>query len=63
MGFSVLLAETLLLRQLLIAFSGNELAIGIILVNGLVLEALYGGSHWTPRSFGVLSCVACRGII
>jgi spermidine synthase len=40
MGFSGLVAEMLLLRELLIVFSGNELGIGIILANWLVLEAL-----------------------
>nr|MBC7245070.1 fused MFS/spermidine synthase [Chloroflexota bacterium] len=39
MGFSGLVAEVLLLRELLIVFSGNELGIGIILGNWLVLEA------------------------
>jgi spermidine synthase len=40
MGFSGLVAEILLLRELLIVFSGNELSIGIILANWLLLEAL-----------------------
>lgn len=40
MGFSGLVAEILLLRELLIVFSGNELTIGIILANWLVLEAV-----------------------
>ncbi len=39
MGFSGLVAEILLLRELLIVFSGNELGIGIILANWLILEA------------------------
>ena len=39
MGFSGLAAEILLLRELLIVFSGNELCIGIILANWLILEA------------------------
>ena len=38
-GFSGLVAEILLLRELLIVFSGNELCIGIILANWLILEA------------------------
>lgn len=38
MGFSGLVAEILLLRELLIVFSGNELCIGIILANWLILE-------------------------
>lgn len=40
MGISGLVAEILLLRELLIVFSGNELSIGIILANWLILEAL-----------------------
>ena len=40
MGFSGLVAEILLLRELLIVFSGNELSIGIILSNWLILEAM-----------------------
>lgn len=39
MGFSGLVAEILLLRELMIIFSGNELSIGIILANWLILEA------------------------
>ena len=42
-GFSALVAQILLLRELLIVFSGNELSIGIILANWLILGAL--GSH------------------
>jgi len=40
MGFSGLVAEILLLRELLIVFSGNELSIGIIFANWLILEAV-----------------------
>jgi spermidine synthase len=40
MGFSGLVAEILLLRELLIVFSGNELCIGIIMANWLILEAV-----------------------
>jgi len=39
MGFSGIIAQILLLRELLITFYGNELTIGIILANWLVLEA------------------------
>lgn len=39
MGFSGLVAEILLLRELLIVFSGNELSVGVILANWLILEA------------------------
>ena len=38
-GFSGLVAEILLLRELLLVFSGNELSIGIIMANWLILEA------------------------
>jgi len=36
MGFSGLVAEILLLRELLIVFSGNELSIGMIMANWLI---------------------------
>lgn len=39
MGFSGIVAQVLLLRDLLITFFGNELSIGIILANWLILEA------------------------
>ncbi len=39
MGFSGLVAQMLLLRELLVVFSGNELSIGIVLANWLILEA------------------------
>jgi spermidine synthase len=39
-GFSGLVAQILLLRELLIVFSGNELSIGIILANWLILGAI-----------------------
>jgi len=39
MGFSGIVAQVLLLRELLITFQGNELSIGIILANWLLLEA------------------------
>lgn len=39
MGFSGIVAQILLLRELLITFLGNELSIGIILANWLILEA------------------------
>ena len=39
MGVSGLVAQMLLLRELLIVFSGNELSIGLVLANWLILEA------------------------
>ena len=47
MGFSGLVAEILLLREFLIIFSGNELSIGVILANWLILEAF--GSFYLGR--------------
>ncbi|MBU0549570.1 MAG: spermine synthase [Candidatus Omnitrophica bacterium] len=38
-GFSGLIAQVVLLRELLIAFHGNELTVGIILANWVILEA------------------------
>ena len=46
-GFSGLVAQILLLRELLIVFSGNELGIGIILANWLILGAF--GSYVLGR--------------
>jgi len=40
MGFSGTVAQILLLREFLITFYGNELSIGIILANWLILEAI-----------------------
>ena len=40
MGFSGVVAQVLLLRELLIVFSGNELTIGVILANWLIIEAM-----------------------
>lgn len=39
MGFSGLIAEIFLLRELLVVFSGNELSIGLILANWMIIEA------------------------
>lgn len=39
MGFSGLVAEILLVRELLIVFAGNEFSIGIVLAHWLILEA------------------------
>lgn len=40
MGLSGIVAQILLLRELLVSFFGNELTIGIILANWLILEAV-----------------------
>ena len=39
MGVSGIIAQIILLRELLISFHGNELTLGIILANWLILEA------------------------
>ena len=39
-GFSGLIAQVLLLRELLVSFYGNELTVGVILANWVILEAL-----------------------
>ena len=49
MGFSGLVAQIVLLRELLIVFSGNELCIGIILANSLILEA-FGSFYLGKRA-------------
>lgn len=40
MGLSGIVSQMLLLRELLIVFSGNEMSIGVILANWLVMEAI-----------------------
>lgn len=47
MGISGITAQILLLRELLVVFQGNELSIGIILANWLILEA--AGSFFLGR--------------
>ena len=43
MGFTSLIVQILLVREFLISFYGNELIIGIILANWIILEALGSG--------------------
>jgi spermidine synthase len=40
MGFTSLVVQTLLIREFLIVFLGNELTVGLILANWIILEAL-----------------------
>jgi len=47
MGFTSIAVQVFLLREFLIAFQGNELSIGIILANWLLLEAI--GSYLIGR--------------
>ncbi|MBN1526936.1 MAG: hypothetical protein JW919_05095 [Candidatus Omnitrophica bacterium] len=43
MGFTSLVVQTLLIREFLITFYGNELTIGLILANWIILEAIGSG--------------------
>jgi spermidine synthase len=62
MGFSFAVTQSLLIREFLVAFFGNELSIGLILGNWLVLEAIGSGllgrlaDRWggKPSSFAAL---------
>jgi spermidine synthase len=47
MGFTSLVVQSLLIREFLITFYGNELTIGIILANWIILEAI--GSYAFSR--------------
>ena len=53
-GFASLIIEVLLIRELLVTFSGNELSIGIILANWLFLIAL--GSSVLGRFADKVKC-------
>jgi len=46
-GFSGAVAQIILLRELLVAFCGNELSVGAILGNWLILEAF--GAFWIGK--------------
>ncbi|MGC8873508.1 MAG: hypothetical protein ACP5SI_03545 [Chloroflexia bacterium] len=52
MGFSFTILQTVLVRELLVSFSGNELSIGLVLGAWLVLEAVGSGAAglWLKRS-------------
>jgi spermidine synthase len=71
MGFSGLVAEILLLRELLIVFSGNELCIGVILANWLILEAagslLFGRKAGRSKNgletYAVITVVFCLSLL
>lgn len=65
MGFSFTILQTVLVRELLVSFSGNELAIGLVLGAWLLLEALGSGaaglllrrSRLRPASYALLQLV------
>ena len=62
MGFSFAVTQSLLIREFLVVFFGNELSIGLILGNWLILEAIGSGLlgrladrwEWKPPSFAAL---------
>jgi len=62
MGFIFTVTQGLLIREMLVAFFGNELSIGLILGNWLILEAIGSGflgrlaDRWgnRPSSFATL---------
>ena len=65
MGFFAIAAQILLIRELLISFSGNELSIGIFLANWLLLEAAgsFSAAHLAKRiksAVAGFSTAACR---
>jgi len=65
MGFSFTIIQGMMIRELLVSFYGNELSIGLILGNWLVLEAvgsgligqLAGRYRATPVSYALLQFV------
>jgi spermidine synthase len=48
MGLSGIVGQMVLLRELLVSFYGNEMTLGIILANWLIIEAI--GSFWIGKS-------------
>ena len=62
MGFSFTIIQGMMIRELLVSFYGNELSIGLILGNWLVLEAVGSGLigrlaaryHADPASYALL---------
>lgn len=48
MGFSGLVAQIVLLRELMVAFHGNELSIGVVMANWLLLES--AGAYFLGRA-------------
>ncbi len=49
-GFSGIVAQVLLLREFLVIFSGNELSVGLILANWLILES--AGAYLLGKAAG-----------
>ncbi len=65
MGFTSLVVQVLLIREFLICFYGNELTIGLILGNWIILEAVGSGISSKPSQrnkrplllYGILQCL------
>jgi len=63
MGFTGTLTQVILIRELLVTFYGNELSIGIILANWLILEAVgsfFLGRMGNKRGRGVEAYIALQ---
>jgi spermidine synthase len=65
MGFSFAVTQSLLIRELLVAFFGNELSIGLILGIWLVLEATGSGilGRWADRWKGAPASFAALQVL
>jgi spermidine synthase len=65
MGFTAIVAQVVLIRELLTSFSGNELAIGIFFANWLLLEALgsYGAGRWAGKVTSGTSYYVCLQLL
>ena len=50
MGFTAVVAQVILVRELFVVFAGNELSIGILFGNWLLLEALGSWSAGLPET-------------
>lgn len=60
-GFSGVVAQIILLRELFVVFQGNELSIGVVLANWLILEAF--GSFWLGKRIKFVSSLLDRLLI
>jgi spermidine synthase len=65
MGFSFTVTQALLIRELMVAFFGNELSIGLILGNWLILEAIGSGflGRWSHRWGGRAASFAALQVL
>jgi len=56
MGFSFTVMQTLMARELLVSFAGNELSIGLVLGSWLILEAVSSDRAWVPARCSSRRC-------